>query len=115
MSLRRPRDPKATRRVRQETFPLESIAPAACPPGTPPPSISKEKRVDSTHQFDGLHIERLSWQLAGGPRTEALFLKPAGAVGPLPGILALHDHGGNKFLGWRKIARIDDQTWPRWS
>jgi dienelactone hydrolase len=68
-----------------------------------------EVRVDGTHEFDGLHIERLSWQLPGGPRSEAVFLKPAGAKGPLPGILALHDHGGNKFLGWRKIARIDDK------
>lgn len=68
-----------------------------------------EVRVESTHEFDGLHVERLSWQLPGGPRTEAVFLKPAGAEGPLPAILALHDHGGNKFLGWRKIARIDDQ------
>ena len=53
----------------------------------------------------------VAWQLPGGPRTEAVFLKPAGAKGPLPGILALHDHGGNKFLGWRKIARVDDQPW----
>lgn len=72
---------------------------------------SPEVRVDSTHEFDGLHIERLSWQLPGGPRTEAVFLKPAGAKGPLPAILALHDHGGNKFLGWRKIARIDEEPW----
>jgi dienelactone hydrolase len=64
--------------------------------------------VESTHQFDGLHIERLSWQLPGGPRTEAVFLKPANSTGRLPAILGLHDHGGNKYLGWRKIARIDD-------
>ena len=70
-----------------------------------------EVRVEATQELDGLHIERLSWQLPGGPRTEAVFLKPAGAKGPLPGILALHDHGGNKFLGWRKIARIDEQPW----
>jgi dienelactone hydrolase len=68
-----------------------------------------EVRVESTHEFDGLKIERLSWQLTGGPRTEAVFLKPVAATGRLAAILALHDHGGNKFLGWRKIARIDDQ------
>src|SRR5262249_23198227 len=65
-----------------------------------------EVRVEEVREFDGLHIERLSWQLPGGPRTEAVFLKPAGAEGRLPAILGLHDHGGNKFLGWRKIARI---------
>jgi dienelactone hydrolase len=70
-----------------------------------------EVRVESTHEFDGLHIERLSWQLPGGPRTEAVFLKPANSPGRLPAILALHDHGGNKYLGWRKIVRIDDKPW----
>jgi dienelactone hydrolase len=66
-----------------------------------------EPRVDWSGEFDGLHVERLSWQLPCGPRTEAVFLKPAGARGRLPAVLALHDHGGNKFLGWRKIARIE--------
>jgi len=61
--------------------------------------------------YDGLDIEFLTWQLPAGPKTEAVFLKPAGARGPLPGILALHDHGGNKFLGWRKITRTDSTPW----
>jgi dienelactone hydrolase len=61
--------------------------------------------------YDGLEIEFLSWQLPVGPRTEAVLLKPAGARGRLPGILALHDHGGNKFLGWRKITRTDSKPW----
>jgi dienelactone hydrolase len=68
-------------------------------------------KVESQHVYDGLHIEHLSWQLPGGPRTEAVFLKPNGAQGRLPAILGLHDHGGNKFMGWRKIARTDDQPW----
>jgi dienelactone hydrolase len=61
--------------------------------------------------YDGLDIEFLSWQLPAGPKTEAVLLKPAGARGPLPGILALHDHGGNKFMGWRKIVRTDATPW----
>ena len=61
--------------------------------------------------YDGLDIEFLTWQLPAGPKTEAVLLKPAGARGPLPGILALHDHGGNKFMGWRKIVRTDDTPW----
>jgi dienelactone hydrolase len=69
-------------------------------------------RVESRHEYDGLAIERLSWQLPSGPRTEAVFLKPAGAAGKLPAILALHDHGGNKYFGWRKIARIEENLWP---
>jgi hypothetical protein len=71
-----------------------------------------EVKVESETTYDGLHIEHLSWQLPGGPRTEAVFLKPAGAQGRLPAVLGLHDHGGNKFMGWRKIARTDDKPWP---
>ena len=51
--------------------------------------------VQAQHTWDGLHVEHLSWQLPVGPRTEAVFLKPEGAAGPLPGVLGLHDHGGN--------------------
>jgi dienelactone hydrolase len=66
------------------------------------------------HQLEhaGLHIEHLSWQLPYGPPTEAVLLKPAGARGRLPGVLGLHDHGGKKYFGWRKIARIGDQLHP---
>jgi hypothetical protein len=66
------------------------------------------------HQFpyDGLDVEHLSWQLPYGPPSEALLLKPAGAKGPLPAVLALHDHGGNKYFGTRKITRISDERHP---
>lgn len=83
---------------------IECIAPVSLG-GVP------EVRVDKKFVFDGLQIEQLSWQLPAGPRTEAVFLKPAGATGKLPAVLGLHDHGGNKFLGWRKITRIDDSPW----
>jgi dienelactone hydrolase len=69
-------------------------------------------QVVSRHTFEGLDFERLSWHLPAGPPTEAVFIKPAGAVGPLPGILGLHDHAGNKFLGWRKIVRTGEDFWP---
>lgn len=71
-------------------------------------------RAEVQHQFvyDGLHVEHLTWQLPYGPPTEAVFLKPAGARGRLPGVLALHDHGGNKYFGWRKIAQISDDLHP---
>jgi dienelactone hydrolase len=68
--------------------------------------------VTNRTQYDGLDIEFLTWQLPGGPKTEAVLLKPSGATGRLPGILALHDHGGNKFMGWRKIVRTDADPWP---
>ena len=62
-------------------------------------------RVTRTCRWDGLHVEHLTWRLPYGPPTSAIFLKPAGAKGRLPAVLALHCHGGNKHLGWRKIAR----------
>lgn len=63
-------------------------------------------------EFDGLHVEHLSWQLPYGPPTEALLLKPAGATGRLPAVVGLHDHGGNKYFGKRKITRISDELHP---
>jgi dienelactone hydrolase len=63
-------------------------------------------------EFDGLSIEHLQWQLPYGPATEALLLKPAGARGKLPGIVGLHDHGGNKYFGLRKITRMSKDPHP---
>jgi dienelactone hydrolase len=66
------------------------------------------------HEFvhDGLRVEHLSWQLPYGPPTEAVFMKPADARGRLPAVLALHDHGGNKYFGWRKIAQLGAEIHP---
>ena len=61
--------------------------------------------VRKQYTFDSLHIEELAWTLPYGRPTEAIILKPAGAKTPLPGILAFHDHGGNKYFGTRKITR----------
>jgi len=63
-------------------------------------------------EFDGLSIEHIHWQLPYGPPTEALVLKPAGATGKLPGVIGLHDHGGNKYFGLRKITRMSNDPHP---
>ena len=63
-------------------------------------------------EFDGLSIEHLRWQLPYGPPTEAMVLKPAGAKGRLPAILALHDHSGKKYFGHRKISRSSSEVDP---
>jgi len=68
--------------------------------------------VVSRATVDGVEADRLRWQLPYGPPSEAVFLKPAGAKGPLPGILALHDHGGLKYFGWRKIADAGNPVHP---
>jgi dienelactone hydrolase len=74
--------------------------------GVPKPQLQHEL------VHDGLHIEHMSWQLPYGPPTEAVFLKPAGARGRLPAVLGLHDHGGNKYFGWRKITQIGAEVHP---
>jgi dienelactone hydrolase len=54
--------------------------------------------------FDGCVGEQVSWSVGFGPRTEAWILRPEGSSGPLPGVVALHDHGAFKFFGKEKIA-----------
>ncbi len=78
------------------------------PPAAPVPQVKVVRRADA----DGLHIEHLEWQLPYGPVTKAIFLKPAGARGKLPAIVGLHDHGGNKYFGARKITRTSDDFHP---
>jgi dienelactone hydrolase len=90
-------------RARQAVF--ERIA---MPDAGPMPKVTIRKQ----YEFDGLHIEELTWQLPYGPPTDAILLKPIDASGPLPGILAFHDHGGNKYFGTRKITRTSDQQHP---
>ena len=70
------------------------------------PDVGEQPRPEVVARtvVEGVEVERLRWQLSFGPPTEAVFLKPEGARGPLPGVVALHDHGGLKYFGWRKIA-----------
>ncbi|MDP9229175.1 MAG: alpha/beta hydrolase family protein [Bacteroidota bacterium] len=78
------------------------------------PDIGKIPKVNVNKQYsyDGLHIEKLTWQLPYGRATEAILLKPLNAKGRLPAILAFHDHGGNKYFGTRKITRTSNQQHP---
>lgn len=71
-----------------------------------------EATVQHRFEFEGLDVEHLQWQLPYGPPTDALVLKPAGASGRLPAILALHDHAGNKYFGTRKITRVSPSQHP---
>lgn len=69
-------------------------------------------QVDRRTQFDGLDIEHLTWQLPYGRPTHAVVLKPHGASGKLPAVLGLHDHGGKKYFGLRKITKTDEHQHP---
>ena len=78
------------------------------------PDIGSTPVVKITREFeyDGLLIKEMQWQLPYGRPTEAVFLKPKEAKNPLPGILAFHDHGGNKYFGKRKITKTSDHLHP---
>ncbi len=74
--------------------------------GLPKVTIKKQ------YVYDGLQIEEMTWQLPYGRPTEAVLLKPANVNKRLPGILAFHDHGGNKYFGTRKITRTSADQHP---
>ncbi len=77
-----------------------------------PLQITGIERIGEVEQVGQLDIEHLRWQLPYGRATEAVLLKPHGATGPLPGVLALHDHGGNKYFGYRKITQTQATQHP---
>jgi dienelactone hydrolase len=72
----------------------------------------RELRVERRWERDGVAGEALSWSVGYGPRTQAWLLRPAGVTGPLPGVVALHDHGGYKWYGREKIADGPDGMPP---
>jgi dienelactone hydrolase len=68
--------------------------------------------IESKWEKDGVMGEEISWSVGFGPRTHAYVLKPANAKGPLPGIVALHDHSDFKYYGKEKIADGPQGTLP---
>lgn len=78
--------------------------------GVPAVIPDLEHVVHSESEHDGVITSRLSWQLGFGPRTSAWFVRPAGATGPLPGLLALHCHGGVKAYGAARLVRFPQES-----
>lgn len=70
----------------------------------------REVRLEHKWEKDGVQGEEVSWSVGYGPRTYAWVLKPTGVTEKLPGIIALHDHGGFKFYGKEKIADGPTET-----
>jgi dienelactone hydrolase len=69
-------------------------------------------KIENVWKKDGVSGEEISWLVGFGPRTHAYVLKPANAKGPLPGIVALHDHSDFKFYGKEKIADGPEENLP---
>ncbi|GAA4986128.1 dienelactone hydrolase family protein [Actinopolymorpha pittospori] len=74
------------------------------------PALPGDIGVETSWERDGVAGEELSWSVGYGPRTHAYVLKPAGATGPLPGVVALHSHDGVKTYGKEKIADGPDSA-----
>jgi dienelactone hydrolase len=71
-----------------------------------------EHRVVREWNYEAVSIKELEWQLPYGRVTKALLLKPVDAKKPLPAVLAFHDHGGNKYFGYRKITQTGEPEHP---
>lgn len=72
----------------------------------------RDVRLERQWEKDGVLGEEISWSVGYGPRTRAWLLKPVGAAGRLPGIVALHDHGAFKYFGKEKIAEGPEKPEP---
>ncbi|MFB4295753.1 dienelactone hydrolase family protein [Actinomadura sp. NTSP31] len=65
---------------------------------------ARDVRIERRWTGADLEGEELSWTVGFGPRTRAFLLRPRGAAGPLPGVVAMHCHAGMKWAGKDKIA-----------
>ncbi|MDF2050149.1 acetylxylan esterase [Arthrobacter sp. Cr_A7] len=74
--------------------------------GVPAVSRLQEVTVQWEETYDGVTTSQLSWQLGFGPATTGWLVRPADSAGPLPGVLALHCHGGNKFGGADRLVEL---------
>jgi dienelactone hydrolase len=53
-----------------------------------------------------VRIRMLSWSVGYGPTTRAYLLTPVGADRMLPGVLALHAHGGKRWIGAEQLVDL---------
>jgi dienelactone hydrolase len=74
-----------------------------------PPAVPLRPILHECQEQDGLVVEKISYDQPYGPRSEGLFMYPAERTGPLPAIVALHDHGGFKRWGKEKISDLPDE------
>jgi dienelactone hydrolase len=74
-----------------------------------PPSCNLNPRLLKQFEYEGLSVELLAYDQPFGPPTEGFFLKPLGAEGKLPTVIALHDHGGFKYYGKEKLVAFPDE------
>ncbi|MBZ2196401.1 acetylxylan esterase [Occultella gossypii] len=79
-----------------------------------PPARDADPRVTFGRErvLDGVRISPLTWQLGYGPPTAAHFLRPEKSRGPLPAVLLMHCHSGNKWLGAERLVDLGAEDSP---
>ncbi len=80
--------------------------------GVPAQTVPPRWSVLSERVIDGVRLRELRWQLPFGPPTSAWSAEPEQHDGGLPGVLWLHCHGGNKFLGAERLVDRGAETTP---
>lgn len=70
-----------------------------------PAAVDPKPEILATETRDGITIELLTFATTPAIRVPAYVLKPAGATGRLPAVVALHDHGGFYLWGKEKLVR----------
>jgi len=79
-----------------------------------PAAADLERGAPAVH--DGVAITRLTWRTPYGPTTRAWELRPAAHGSPegdeerMPGILALHPHGGRRSTGAAQLIDFDGEN-----
>lgn len=106
LSLRRNEYQELERWREQARGTLEELLQSPPMDGVPPVKCVAET------EYEGLVIQDIEWPMPYGPPCRAYLLRPKTSSGRLPGVLALHDHGGNKYFGRRKIVRNGDERHP---
>ncbi|WP_299166878.1 dienelactone hydrolase family protein [uncultured Arthrobacter sp.] len=102
--------PDAVRRLGKHPGHNAASAELAQALGVPGPVPTPPVTVHRTSVIDGVELQELGWELPYGPPTKGYLLKPVRAQHELPGVLWLHCHGGNKWLGAERLIDAGDEN-----
>ncbi|MBA8794139.1 dienelactone hydrolase [Friedmanniella endophytica] len=78
-----------------------------------PALTATDVRTGPSLVVDGVEAQPLDWTVGYGPRTRGWLLRPQGTAEPLPGVLALHCHGGARSVGGEQLVDLGERTRPR--
>jgi dienelactone hydrolase len=71
-----------------------------------PARVATDWTAEDTFVREGVQYSRVQYTVAPGERVAAWLLRPVDATGALPGILAIHQHAGEFYLGKAETAGL---------